>query len=150
MIRSAMILHAFRSACAAICLAFAVASAAQAAEPTGIWMTQNGDAHIRIVKCGANMCGTIVWLRNPIDAMTGEAPIDIRNPDPTQRDRKILGLRIFAMTPDSSGVYSGRIYNTDDGNSYPAKITLRPDQYLEIQGCSGAVCGKELWSKVEK
>jgi uncharacterized protein (DUF2147 family) len=145
-----MILHAFRSAGAAFCLAFAVVSAAQAAEPTGTWLTQNGDAHIRIAKCGSNVCGTIVWLRNPIDAMTGEAPIDLRNPDPTQRDRKIMGLRIFAMAPDGSGAYSGRIYNTDDGNTYPAKITVRPDQYLEIQGCSGAVCGKELWSKVER
>ena len=145
-----MILHVFRSACTAICLALAVVSAAAAAEPIGIWLTQNGDAHIRIVKCGANMCGTIVWLRNTIDPATGEAPIDLRNPDPSQRDRKILGLRIFAMAPDGSGIYSGRIYNTDDGNSYPAKITLRPDQYLEIQGCSGAVCGKELWSKVER
>jgi uncharacterized protein (DUF2147 family) len=145
-----MNLRAFRLVCVAIFLGFGAISAAQAAEPTGIWLTQNGDAHIRVAKCGANMCGTIVWLRNPIDTMTGEAPIDLRNPDPTMRDRKILGLRIFAMAPDGSGVYSGRIYNTDDGNSYPAKIMLRPDEYLEIQGCSGAVCGKELWRKVEK
>jgi uncharacterized protein (DUF2147 family) len=149
-----MILRAFRSACAAFCLALGAISAAQipaaqAAEPTGIWLTQNGDAHIRIVKCGANMCGTIVWLKATIDPMTGEAPIDLRNPDPTKHDRKILGLRIFAMTPDKNGAYSGPIYNTDDGNTYPAKITLRPDEYLEIQGCSGTLCGAELWRKVE-
>ena len=103
-----MNLRALRSACAAFCLAFAAFSAAatstaQAAEPTGTWLTQNGDAHIRIAKCGANVCGTIVWLRNPIDATTGEAPIDLRNPDPAQRERKIMGLRIFAMAPDGSG-----------------------------------------------
>jgi uncharacterized protein (DUF2147 family) len=149
-----MILRALRSACAAFCLALGAISAlqvstAQAAEPTGTWLTQNGDAHIRIVKCGANMCGTIVWLKDPIDPMTGEAPIDMRNPDPSKRGRKILGLRIFNMAPDKNGAYSGPIYSTDDGNTYPAKITLRPDQYLEIQGCSGTLCGSELWRKAE-
>ena len=143
-----MTLHAIRSACTAFCLAFAAISAAQAAEPTGTWLTQNADAHIRVVKCGANMCGTIVWLRDAIDPATGQAPLDARNPDPTKRDRKIMGLRIFAMVPDGSGAYSGPIYNTDDGQTYPAKITLRPNDYLEIRGCSGQMCGAELWSKV--
>jgi uncharacterized protein (DUF2147 family) len=143
-----MTLHAIRSACAAFCLAFAAISAAQAAEPTGTWLTQNGDAHIRVAKCGANMCGTIVWLRDAIDPATGKDPLDSRNPDPTKRDRKIMGLRIFAMAPDGSGAYSGPIYNTDDGQTYPAKITMRPNDYLEIRGCSGAMCGAELWSKV--
>ena len=144
-----MILRALRSACAALCLALGAISAAQAAEPTGTWLTQNGDAHIRIAKCGSSMCGTIVWLKDPIDPTTGEAPIDMWNPDPSKRCRKVMGLRIFTMAPDSNGTYGGPIYSTDDGNTYPAKITLRPDEYLEIQGCSGSVCGKELWRKVE-
>jgi len=145
-----MNLRALRPAGAAFGLVLGVISAAAAAEPTGTWLTQNGDAHIRIVKCGASMCGTIVWLKDPIDPSTGEAPIDMRNPDPTKRGRKIMGLRIFAMAPENNGTYSGAIYSTDDGNTYPAKIVVRPDDYLEIQGCSGSVCGKELWRKVEK
>ena len=145
-----MTLHAIRSACAALCLAFGAISAAHAAEPTGLWLTQNGDAHIRVAKCGANMCGTIVWLRDAIDPATGQPPVDSRNPDPSKRNTKIIGLRIFAMAPAGSGTYSGPIYSTDDGQTYPAKIMLRPDEYLEIQGCSGALCGSELWRKVEK
>jgi len=143
-----MTLHAIRSACAALCMAFAAISAAHAAEPTGLWLTQNGDAHIRVAKCGANMCGTIVWLRDATDPATGQTPLDSRDLDTTKRDRKIMGLRIFAMAPDGSGAYGGPIYNTDDGQTYPAKITLRPNDYLEIRGCSGQLCGAELWSKV--
>ena len=145
-----MTLHAIRSACAALCLVFGAISAAQAAEPSGTWLTQNGDAQIRVAKCGTSMCGTIVWLREPIDAVTGQPPVDSRNPDPGKRSTKIMGLRIFAMAPDGNGGYGGAIYNTDDGQTYQAKIVLRPDQYLEIQGCSGALCGSELWSKVGK
>ena len=145
-----MTLHAICSACAALCLVFGAISAAHAAEPTGTWLTQNGDAQIRVAKCGTSMCGTIVWLRDPIDAMTGQPPVDSRNPDPNKRNTKIMGLRIFAMGPDGNGGYGGPIYNTDDGQTYQAKIVLRPDEYLEIQGCSGALCGSELWSKVGK
>ena len=145
-----MTLHAIRSACAALCLVFGAISAAQAAEPSGTWLTQNGDAQIRVAKCGTSMCGTIVWLREPIDAVTGQPPVDSRNPDPGKRNTKIMGLRIFAMAPDGNGGYGGAIYNPDDGQTYQAKIVLRPDQYLEIQGCSGALCGSELWSKVGK
>jgi uncharacterized protein (DUF2147 family) len=143
-----MTLHAIRSACAALCLAFGAISAAQAAEPTGTWLTQNGDAQIRVAKCGTSMCGTIVWLRDAIDPATGQPPVDSRNPDPSRHNTKIMGLRIFAMAPDGNGGYGGPIYNTDDGQTYPAKIMLRADEYLEIQGCSGALCGSELWSKV--
>ena len=144
-----MTLLAIRSACAALCLTFAAIAAAQAAEPTGIWLTQNGDAHIRVAKCGANMCGTIIWLKDAIDPATGKPPVDSRNPDPSKRNIKILGMRIFAMTPAGNGIFGGPIYSTDDGQTYPAKILLRPDDYLEIQGCSGALCGSELWRRVE-
>jgi len=145
-----MTLPAIRSACAAFCLAFAAISAAQAAEPTGTWLTQNGDAHIRVAKCGTNMCGTIVWLREAIDPATGQPPLDFQNPDPSKRNTKILGLRIFAMAPDGNGGYGGAVYNTDDGQTYQAKIMLRAAEQLEIRGCSGALCGSELWSKVGK
>ena len=145
-----MTLHAIRSACAAFCLALGAISAAHAAEPTGTWLTQNGDAHIRVAKCGTSMCGTIVWLRDGIDAQTGQPPVDSRNPDPSKRNNKIMGLRIFAMAPDGTGGYGGPIYNTDDGQTYQAKIVLRAAERLEIQGCSGALCGSELWSKVAR
>ena len=73
---------------------------------------------------------------------------------PTQAGRTLLQhartiLRQAERLHEDLGAYSGQIYNTDDGNTYPAKITLRPDEYLEIQGCSGTLCGAELWRKVE-
>jgi uncharacterized protein (DUF2147 family) len=143
-----MTLHAIRSACAALCLSSAAIWAAHAAEPTGTWLTQNSDAQIRVAKCGSSMCGTIVWLRDAIDPATGQPPVDSRNPDPSKRNTKIMGLRIFAMAPDGNGGYGGAIYNTDDGQTYQAKIVLRAAEQLEIQGCAGALCGSELWSKV--
>ena len=52
----------------------AVAAAPAGAEEfVGTWLTANGDAHIRVAKCGKAMCGTVVWLRDAIDPKTGQA-----------------------------------------------------------------------------
>ena len=44
---------------------------AQALEPSGVWLTQAGDAKVRVSKCGGGICGVIVWLCEPIDSATG-------------------------------------------------------------------------------
>ncbi len=55
-----------RLASLAVVLAgLALAGPARAADISGIWLTNTGDAHIRIARCGANMCGTIIWLKEP-------------------------------------------------------------------------------------
>ncbi|MBX9827224.1 MAG: DUF2147 domain-containing protein [Xanthobacteraceae bacterium] len=142
-----MIKNATRFA-AALCLALSTSSLASAAEPTGTWLTQQGDARIRVARCGANMCGTIVWLRDPIDPQTRRPQVDDKNPNPVLRNRRVIGLRIFAMAPDGTGGYAGSIYNADDGQSYRSKIILRSAEQLEVQGCAGPLCGSEQWRRV--
>jgi uncharacterized protein (DUF2147 family) len=126
------------------CLEF---SPANAAEPTGTWLTQNSDARIRVARCGAAMCGTIVWIKDPVDAQTGQPPVDSKNPDPAKRNRKIVGLQIFAMPSDGNGGWAGGIYNSDDGQTYKGKLVLRSTEQLEVHGCAGIFCGSETWTK---
>jgi uncharacterized protein (DUF2147 family) len=143
-----MIRSLCRAAAVILSLVFCIAAVpGNAAEPTGTWLTQQGDARIRVAKCGSAMCGTVVWLRDALDAQTGQAPVDGRNPDPARRSRKIMGLRIFAMAPDGSGNYAGGIYNSDDGQTYAGKLVLRSAEQLEVQGCAGPMCGSETWTK---
>ena len=123
---------------------------AQAAEPTGTWLTQKGDARIRVARCGQELCGTVIWTKDVIDPATGKPPVDDMNPDPAKRSRKIVGLRIFAMTKDANGIWAGGIYNSDDGKTYGGKLLLQGDNQLQVNGCAGALCGGELWSRVGK
>lgn len=123
-------------------------SAAWAAEPTGIWLTEKGDAHIHIARCGQALCGTVVWLKDPYDHKTGKPPVDEQNPDSRLRSRKILGLRIFAMTPDAQGDWWGGIYNSDDGQTYRGKLVPHGADKLEVLGCVGVICSGETWRKV--
>jgi uncharacterized protein (DUF2147 family) len=40
------------------------AGPAFAADPTGIWYDHTGRGAVEIVKCGSNLCGKLVWLKN--------------------------------------------------------------------------------------
>ena len=61
-----------RQSLAAALFVFASCSAALAADPAGMWLTQGGNSRIRIADCGGALCGTIVWLKEPNDPDTGK------------------------------------------------------------------------------
>lgn len=141
-------MHFVRStAMLSVLLASLALTSAHAAGLTGTWLTEKGDAHIRIARCGAALCGTIVWIKDKIDPKTGKPPLDLDNPNPRLRHRRIVGLRIFAMTKHDAG-WIGPIYNSDNGQSYAGKLTLRGANSLEVHGCAGAFCGTETWHRI--
>jgi uncharacterized protein (DUF2147 family) len=119
------------------------------ADPSGIWLTQAGDARVQVSRCGNGICGRIVWLREPIDSRTGQPQVDDKNANPALAQRPIIGLSIFSSMQQVAGnKWSGRIYNADDGQTYDANVTLQNAQTLEVQGCVGGVlCGSEMWTK---
>ena len=132
-------------------LAAPFAQAQGAGEPTGVWQTQAGDARVKISKCGGGICGTIVGLREPIDPATGKAPVDDKNPNPALKKRPMLGLPLFsAMQPVAANKWSGQIYNADDGGTYASSISVAGPDTLRVEGCVGALCGGETWTRVGK
>jgi uncharacterized protein (DUF2147 family) len=119
-------------------------------EPTGVWLTQGHDAHIQVSRCGAGICGRIVWLRDPIDPKTNQPQVDDKNPNPALQQRPIIGLSLLiGMRPSGPAKWSGQIYNADDGHTYTAHVTARNDGTLEVQGCvaGGVICGGETWTR---
>jgi uncharacterized protein (DUF2147 family) len=117
-------------------------------DPSGIWLTQAGDARIHVSRCGGGICGRIVWLRDPIDSRTGQPQVDDKNPNPALAQRPIIGLSIFiGMQQSGANKWSGRIYNADDGQTYTAHVTVPSDSALEVQGCVGVFCGGETWTR---
>ncbi len=118
-------------------------------DPSGVWLTQGGDARVKVGKCGGGICGMIIWLRDPIDAATGKPAIDDKNPNPTLARRPMMGLPLFlGMRPSGPGKWSGHIYNADDGKIYASNITLPAPDSLRVEGCVGVLCGGETWSRV--
>lgn len=125
------------------------AASGQTNGPTGVWLTQKGDAHVRIAPCGGALCGTIVWLRDPIDPKTGRPPVDEHNADPSKQNNPILGLQImFGMRPTGEGRWSGHFYNSDDGKTYEGNLVLLGPNSVKAEGCL-LICMGETWQRVE-
>ena len=130
-------------------LAAPSARAQDAGEPTGIWLTQAGDARVRVSKCGGGICGVIVGLREPIDPATGKPQVDDKNPNPALKRRPIIGLPLFSgMHLSGPNKWSGTIYNADDGSTYASNVSVTGPDTLRVEGCVGALCGGETWARV--
>ena len=129
-------------------LAAPAAMAQSAGEPTGIWMTQAGDARVKVSKCGGGICGVIVGLREPTDPATGKPAVDDKNPNPALKKRPMIGLPLFSgMQPTGPSKWSGTIYNADDGSSYASNVSVAGPDTLKVEGCVGALCGGETWTR---
>lgn len=125
------------------------ARAADDAAPVGLWLTEKGDARIQVSQCGSALCGKVVWLREAIDPVTGRPQTDSKNPNSALASRPMIGVQLFiGMQPSGPGRWAGRIYNADDGGVYESKIAWLGANTLRVEGCLGAICGGENWSKV--
>ena len=114
------------------------------ADPTGEWRVENGRAHIRVVLCEGRLWGVVSWEDTP--------GTDAENPDPSKRNRPILGIPIIlGMNPVRSNRWEGSIYNAQNGKTYQATVTQRRPDVLEVEGCvlSGWVCSGEDWTRVK-
>lgn len=130
-------------------LAAVPATAQTGGNPAGTWLTQAGDAKVRVSRCGAALCGTVVWLRDAIDPATNKPAVDDKNPDPARRKRSMIGLPIFiAMKSAGPNKWSGQIYNADDGKTYASNVSVTDAATLRVEGCvGGGLCGGENWTR---
>jgi uncharacterized protein (DUF2147 family) len=135
-----------------LCLFVLVArfSAAAAADPIGSWATEGGAATVRIAACGAELCGTIVALKEPNDPATGRPKTDKNNPDAAKRTRALIGTQIvFGMKPSGANKWAGQVYNAEDGKTYSGSLTLQAPNTLKLEGCvlGGLICKGQTWTR---
>ena len=115
---------------------------ALAADPSGEWVVEGGFARVRIENCGGKMWGVVAWEKTP-------GGVDKNNPDASKRERPTLGMPILlAMAPTKPNRWEGEIYNTEDGRTWNANISLSTDDVLKVQGCVlGFLCGGQDWAR---
>ena len=99
---------------------------------------------IKIVDCGGHLWGVVAWEARP-------GGTDKEIPTPSLRSRPTLGMPILLdMTPTKPNKWEGNVYNSQNGKTYSASITLSDPNTLRIQGCVlGFLCGGESWTRVE-
>jgi uncharacterized protein (DUF2147 family) len=116
----------------------ALASAAAAQSPEGLWRTQPGETgaylHVRVGPCAGGagtLCGQIV---EAFEASRTDLP----------------GRTIIAnMAPDGPGKWSGgTIWAPDDDRTYRSRMSLEGGA-LKVEGCVAIICRGQTWTRVE-
>lgn len=108
----------------------AAPAVAQTAVPEGVWLI-DGRVAVQIYDCMDLMCGRILWLKVPRNAI-GQLDRDKHNPDPALRERELCGLTmIWNLHPDGLNRWKdGWFYNPDDGVTYRVSAQLESDDVM--------------------
>lgn len=111
----------------------------------GYWLAENRRAIIEIAPCGAELCGRMVWLSEPVDE-AGEPKRDVRG-EPLCGIPLVGGFRSSAADRWDDG----KIYNPRDGKRYDARLTLLASDRLEVRGYVGLpLFGQsQVWTRAE-
>ena len=119
----------------------------------GVWMPSHGKGHIKIEKIGEKYFGKVVWMKEPLDPVTGEKKLDVSNPDPALQKRRRMGLRVLQdFNANGTGYWdAGTIYDPENGKTYSCKITMKDKNTLDIRGFVGvSMFGRtDTWTRVK-
>jgi uncharacterized protein (DUF2147 family) len=123
----------------------------------GDWHTTGNKSVVKIIKRDGHYFGQIVSLGKPnwpVDdklGMGGKPRNDRKNPDPALRDRPIVGLEIVSgfSYAGKNRWADGKVYDPESGKTYSGKMTLLPDNHLELRGFIGiSLIGRSVtWTR---
>lgn len=101
----------------------------------GTWAATNGESRMKISKCGAAFCSTIIWLK--------EQRKDERNENKALRERDLVGTRISEnLKPAGENKWSGSVYSPRKGKTYKGFASVSGNK-LTMKGCltgAGFLC----------
>lgn len=130
----------------AICLLVLLGPAR--ADPSGLWREKDG-GQIRIARCGAGYCGFIASVVPATDPATGKHRTDSNNSDPAKRNRPLVGIQVlFATKPSGEKRWSGRLYDSDRGQTLSGHLIETGASTIRIEGCVLGLCGGEELTRV--
>lgn len=117
----------------------------------GTWLNQEATGKVTIYKENGKYYGKLVWLRNPIDSITGKPRTDNLNPDPKLQSNQLIGLvNLKNFTFNGKDEWSGgTIYDPKNGKTYSCKINFESTGKLKIRGYVGvSMLGRNTyWTK---
>lgn len=121
-------------------LLYAPAAANARAPLEGQWKNPKGSVIVRVARCGADYCGTVVEAsaKAKATAKKGGTP-------------NLVGTRILSdVKPSGKGVWRGRAFDPKRNIRAPATIRLIGPSTLSIKGClvSGFICKEQRWTRV--
>lgn len=106
-----------------------VSLSAQAAEPNGIWMRDDGNARVKIAPCGSKLCATNLWIKD------------------TSKGEEVGDRLIMSLERKSDTELSGTAFDPKRDRSYSMTLIIGKNQ-LTTRGCivGGLLCRDVKWT----
>ena len=127
--------------------AFASDATSDPKDVNGVWLVRGGTVIVQIKDCGdGTPCGKIahIFARNP------QQILDTQNPDSELSTQPLIGSKMLWGFKEKSDKWSGgKIYDAESGKSYTSKLELKSDGTLEVKGCVGPICQKQIWTEIK-
>jgi uncharacterized protein (DUF2147 family) len=110
----------------------ALASAAQAAEPYGVWLRPSTGAQVRFYNCGGKLCGKVVAVKDK------------------SRKSEIGKSIMHGAVKSGADTWKGNLTDLGSGKVYSGTVTLQSANALSLQGCVAMIlCQSETWKRVK-
>lgn len=131
-----------------VCVPAFLSGAADAASPVGFW--KNDDATFQIFESEGRLGGKIIEIKEP-RTPEGKDKTDIHNPDPSKRERPIIGLVFMSGFNRKSDTRweDGTIYDPKSGNTYTCSMELDGPEKIKVRGFIGiSLIGRtQIWTR---
>lgn len=117
---------------------------------TGVWLSENRRLKVEVYNYNDKYYGRILWQYESIDPETGNQKLDKKNPDPSKRDKPIIGLLVLKDFVFKEGFWQhGYVYNAQNGKMYASEIWLEGKDKLVLRGYLGFIYHTEIWTRVK-
>lgn len=122
------------SVAGALTLALAPALPAFAAaepSPLGLWARGDGNAKVRIERCGVDLCAVNTWIREGL------------------KNEKVGDKLVMLVAPKGSGRWTGAAFDPQRDLNYRLTMTVRPAS-MTTRGCIvvGLLCKDMGWTRL--
>ena len=101
----------------------------------GKWITTTGTCIVEVYKQKAEYKAKVIWFTDGKKQMKDY--IDEKNPDPSLRNRKLLGMDVMHglyYDTDENEWVDGHIYDATSGKEWDSVVWLTDDHLLKVKG----------------
>jgi uncharacterized protein (DUF2147 family) len=104
------------------------------------WRNPGNSVHVRIDRCGAQLCGTVTWA-------SPKAIADARRGG----TQNLIGTRLFRdLQPAGDGLFRGKVFVPDIRKTFAGTLSFAGGNTMVGTGCVlfGMICKSQTWSRV--
>jgi uncharacterized protein (DUF2147 family) len=104
------------------------------------WRNPSNSVHVRIDRCGGQLCGTVTWAN-------AKAQADARRGGTAN----LVGTRLFRdLEPAGPGQWRGKVFVPDIRKTFSGTLSFADSNTMVGKGCVlfGLVCKSQTWSRV--